>query len=125
MSRLLDGSMLKTRRNTGKHRGSCLLPLCRLHQRQRSTRYAGDKTKNPCAQRTQHLLILFPCAPPRSDVSERRFRRALMKLLAIRLSWQTTPAKSLVMFESRSGARGVRPARSSCAAPPTGSGRTA
>ena len=28
-----------------------------------------------------------------------------------------TPAKSLVMFESRSGARGVRLARSSCAAP--------
>ena len=25
--------------------------------------------------------------------------RALMKQLAIRLSWQTTPAKSLVMFE--------------------------
>jgi hypothetical protein len=39
----------------------------------------------------------FPCAPPRSVASERRFRRAL--------------------FESRSGARGVRPARSSCAAP--------
>ena len=32
---------------------------------QRSARYAGDKTKS-CAQRTPHLLLLFPCAPPSS-----------------------------------------------------------
>jgi len=65
----------------------------------------------------KRFLLFSPCAPPRSDASGRRFRRALMKQLAIRLSWQTTPAKSLVMFESRSKTRVVRLARSSCAAP--------
>src|SRR5450756_1201284 len=44
----------------------------------------------------KRFLLFSPCAPPRSDASGRRFRRALMKQLAIRLSWQTTPAKSLV-----------------------------
>ena len=45
------------------------------------------------------FLLFIPCAPPRSVARKRRFGRALMKQLAIRLSWQTTPAKSLVMFE--------------------------
>jgi len=45
------------------------------------------------------FLLFIPCAPPRSVARKRRFRRALMKQLAIRLSWQPTPAKSLVMFE--------------------------
>jgi hypothetical protein len=50
-------------------------------------------------------LILFfnfafhPLCAAESRRLVRGFRRGLMKQLAIRLSWQTTPAKSLVMFE--------------------------
>ena len=85
-----DGFVVKLRPNKRKfesHKSDILVSVAR---------YAGDKTKS-CAQRTQTFCFIFPCAPPRSAASERKFRRAL--------------------FESRSGARRVRPARSSCAAP--------
>ena len=67
-----------------------------------------------CGQLVAHSTYRFwvsaflPCAPPSSGGWSGGCRRGLMKQLAIRLSWQTTPAKSLVMFEHVDAQRIVR-----------------
>ena len=66
-------------------------------------RKAPNYTKNKrghCAHTKPLFVFPFPCAPPRYFANKRRFRRAL--------------------FELRSGARFVCPARASCAAPLVG-----
>ena len=53
-----------------------------------------------CRNSTSNQVSVFlPLCAAESRRLVRGCRRGLIKQLAIRLSWQTTPAKSLVMFE--------------------------